>query len=99
MIDDAVLLYLTQHAPGLKNFRDLQGALALMLPAYTGQPMSQLTTVARAYATAQAGKISAATIHNRRAYLRAACGRRSAPCPSARPTQTQGHSENRRGAG
>ncbi len=73
LIDDAVLLYLTQHAPGLKNFRDLQGALALMLPAYTGQPMSQLATVARTYATAQAGKISAATIHNRLAYLRAAC--------------------------
>jgi integrase len=73
LIEAAVLLYLQEHAHTLKNFKGLRSSLALMLPAYAGQPMSQLANVARAYASAQAGAVSPSTIRNRLAYLRAAC--------------------------
>ena len=77
LIDDAVLLYLTEHAPALKNFRDIEGALALLLPAYAGKPFSALPDIARDYPKAarnEAGKpLNVATARNRLAYLRAAC--------------------------
>ena len=73
LIDDAVLLYLQQHAPALKNFTDLQRSLANMLPWYTGQPMTALATIARQFSADQAGKLAPASIRNRIAYLRAAC--------------------------
>ena len=73
LIEAAVLLYLQEHAPRLKNFADLQRSFALMFEAYAGQPMSQLAAVARRYATDQAGILSPSTIRNRLAYLRAAC--------------------------
>lgn len=73
LIEDAVLLYLQQHAPGLKNFKDLQGALALCQPWYTGKPITALADVARQYASDHAKTLSPATVRNRMAYLRAAC--------------------------
>lgn len=73
LIEDAVLLYLQQHAPGLKNFKDLQGALALCQPWYTGKPITALADVARQYATDMALTLTGSTIRNRLAYLRAAC--------------------------
>ena len=73
LIEDAVLLYLQQHAPNLKNFKDLQGALALCQPWYTGKPITALADVARQYATDMAKALSPATVRNRMAYLRAAC--------------------------
>jgi len=73
LIEDAVLLYLQQHAPALKNFTDLRGALALCQPWYAGQPMADLASVARRYATDMARALSPATVRNRLAYLRAAC--------------------------
>lgn len=73
LIEQAVLLYLEQHAPSLKNFKDLRQALALLHPAYAGQPMGRLPEIARSYATSQAGILGAGTIRNRLAYLRAAC--------------------------
>ena len=73
LIEDAVLLYLQQHAPTLKNFKDLQGALALCQPWYAGKPITALASVARQYATDQAKALTGSTIRNRLAYLRAAC--------------------------
>lgn len=73
LIEQAVLLFLEQHAPTLKNQRDLTAALALLHPAYAGQPMSRLPEIARSYAAEQAGILGAGTIRNRLAYLRAAC--------------------------
>lgn len=71
LIADAVLLYLTEHAPSLKNKTDIEGALALLLPYYEGRTLSELADVA-----AEFGKVKGlkpGTIKNRLAYLRAAC--------------------------
>ncbi len=73
LIEDAVLLYLKEHAPTLKNREDLTAALALCQPAYAGKPLSALPDIAKAYAKAHADKLAPATIRNRIAYLRAAC--------------------------
>jgi integrase len=77
LIDEAVLLYLTQHAPSLKNFRDIQGALALLQPHYAGKTFAALPDIARDYPKAakkEDGKpLTPATARNRLAYLRAAC--------------------------
>jgi integrase len=74
LIDDAVLVYLTDHAPALKNFKDIQGALALLQPEYTGKPFSALPDIAQKYAIKAAkAKLQPATAKNRLAYLRAAC--------------------------
>jgi integrase len=72
LIDDAVLAYLTRHAQGLKNRKDIEGALAILLPHYQGKPLSALPEVAKEY-PGKAGKVKPATIRNRLAYLRAAC--------------------------
>lgn len=71
LIADAVLLYLQQHAPGLKNRTDIEGALALLLPYYEGRTLSELAEVARAYI--DEADVKPATVKNRLAYLRAAC--------------------------
>lgn len=77
LIDDAVLLYLQHHAPTLKNRHDLEGALALLMPAYAGRPLSALPDVAREYAKDAKGEdgkpLKPGTVKNRLAYLRAAC--------------------------
>jgi integrase len=71
LIEDAVLLYLTKHAPSLKNVHDIEGALAILLPEYAGKGFSALPQIARDYP----GKcgVKPATAKNRLAYLRAAC--------------------------
>lgn len=71
LIEDAVLLYLEKHAPALKNFNDIEGALAILLPHYAGKPFSALPQIARDY-PAESG-VKPATSKNRLAYLRAAC--------------------------
>jgi integrase len=77
LIDAAVLVYLEQHAPGLKNFDDIVAALDILSPFYTGKTMADLAEVAERYvkeARAEDGKpLQAATVRNRLAYLRAAC--------------------------
>ena len=73
LIEDAVLLYLKEHAPHLKNYNDLSAALALCHHIYAGKLMGDLAEIASAYTKQQAGKLSASTIRNRLAYLRAAC--------------------------
>lgn len=71
LIADAILLYLTEHAPGLKNRDDVIGALAILEPEYRGKPFSALPDIARDYA--KSAKVKPATVRNRLAYLRAAC--------------------------
>lgn len=71
LIADAVLLYLQQHAPSLKNKVDIIGALALLEPFYIGRRLSELPEVARAYM--DDASVKPATVRNRLAYLRAAC--------------------------
>ena len=66
-----MLLYLQQHAAGLKNRHDLEGALALLLPYYAGKTMEQLPEVAAEYI--RDAEVSPGTVRNRLAYLRAAC--------------------------
>lgn len=77
LIEHAVLLYLQQHAPDLKNRTDIIGALSLLQPFYAGKAMEQLPEVAEVYAKKARGEdgqpIKPATIRNRLAYLRAAC--------------------------
>lgn len=71
LIADAVLLYLQQHAPTLKNHDDILGALALIEPNYRGKPLSALPDVARDYI--KSADVQPGTVRNRLAYLRAAC--------------------------
>lgn len=71
LISEAVRLYLTQHAPGLKNRDKLERDLALVMPHYSGRRLDELADVIREY-SAKAG-VSAATVKVRMAYLRAAC--------------------------
>ena len=73
LIEDAVLLYLQQHGPTLKNFVDLSAALALCHPHYAGKPLNTLADVARKYVKDHTDLLSPGTIRNRLAYLRAAC--------------------------
>lgn len=78
LIDDAVLVYLTDHAPALKSRVDIEGALAILRPFYEGKPFSALPEIAQEYpkkALMEDGKTKPkpATIKNRLAYLCAAC--------------------------
>lgn len=73
LIDEAVLLYLTKHAPQLGSFGNIRRELFAFADAYTGRALDELPEVAQEYATAQAGVLAPATVRNRLAYLRAAC--------------------------
>lgn len=82
LIEDAVLLYLKDHAPDgkhpRKNYADLEGALALLLPFYAGRTTADLSLVVDEYTEGglkedEKTPLSKATIHNRLAYLRSAC--------------------------
>lgn len=71
LISEAVRLYLTQHAPSLKNHLKLARDLALVMPYFAGRRMDELAAVIREY-SAQAG-VAPGTVKVRMAYLRAAC--------------------------
>lgn len=73
LIDDAVLIYLQERGPQLKNFRSLQDELARCYDAYCGRSISDLAAVAREYAERTRFILAPGTIRNRIAYLRAAC--------------------------
>lgn len=73
LIEDAVLLYLKEHAPRLKSAWNIERELATCFDAYAGRGMHELPAVAREYATQQAKLLKPATVRNRIAYLRAAC--------------------------
>lgn len=78
LIEDAVLLYLRDHAPQLKNCANLTRELSACHEAYAGRTMTDLPDIAREYQkTAHKAesktKLNPATVRNRLAYLRAAC--------------------------
>lgn len=72
LISEAVLLYLRERAPHLKN-RSLARELALCASAIAGKHMDELGDVARKYASENATTLRPGTIRNRMSYLRAAC--------------------------
>jgi integrase len=72
LIDDAVLVYLQERAPNLKN-KSLTDELARCFHAYTGRDITDLAAVCREYAANSVGTLAPGTIRNRIAYLRAAC--------------------------
>ena len=72
LISEAVLLYLEQHAPGLKNFAKLKEDLERCQPFYAGRRMNELPAVVQDYRKRNAA-LAPATIKKRRAYIRAAC--------------------------
>jgi integrase len=72
-IGEAVLLYLRERAPALKNRAKLERDLSLLLPHYQGRTLAELPAVCREYAAGHATTLSAATVRVRLAYLRAAC--------------------------
>lgn len=73
LIDDAVLIYLQERGPQLKNFRSLQDELSRCFEAYSGRSITDLPDVAREYVQRYAKDLAPGTIRNRIAYLRAAC--------------------------
>ena len=77
LISDAVLAYLEGHAKDLKNKADIEAALNILEPYYSGKAMDQLPEVADEYRDEAIGEdgnpLKPATIRNRIAYLRAAC--------------------------
>lgn len=76
-IEDAVAKYLKERVPKLKTSKNVAQELALLLPYYQGRPIEALPDVCKAYAlkaTKEDGTpLSAASIRNRIAYMRAAC--------------------------
>jgi integrase len=72
-IEQAVTLYIKERCPQLKNGHGTIQELARIYHAYAGRALSELPIIAREYAKAEIENLSAATIRNRLAYLRAAC--------------------------
>lgn len=72
LISEAVRLYLTEHAPSLKNRAKLDRDLALVMPYFAGRPLADLPAVIREYTAAHAA-LAPGTVKVRMAYLRAAC--------------------------
>lgn len=72
LISRAVLLYLEQHAPGLKNHKKLEADLNLCAKAYAGRYMNELADVVQKYRHDNPD-LAPATVKKRMAYLRAAC--------------------------
>lgn len=72
LISQAVLLYLQEHAPGLKNRAKLERDLAHLVDTYAGKRMNELAAVCDGYVKANPA-LNPATIRVRLAYLRAAC--------------------------
>lgn len=75
LIEDAVLLYLQHHAPALKSFENIRRELQACFAEYAGRPFSALPAIAVNYKPKdeQGNPLSAATVRNRLAYIRAAC--------------------------
>lgn len=77
LIDEAVMVYLKERVPQLKTAKNVARELALILPYYTGRPMSALADVCKAYRLGgkkEDGKpLAPASVRNRIRYLTAAC--------------------------
>lgn len=72
LISEAVLAYLQEHAPSLKNRDKMVADLELCLPWYEGRKLADLADVVAKYRADNPG-LAPATIKNRMSYLRAAC--------------------------
>lgn len=72
LIDDAVALYLKHRIPKQRAGHKAALHLAALLPYYEGKRLSGLADAARDFAESDHG-LSAGTVHNRLAYLKAAC--------------------------
>lgn len=72
LISEAVLIYLRERVPHLKN-PSLERELALVAGAIRGRFIDELADVAREYASRHATTLKPGTVRNRMAYLRAAC--------------------------
>lgn len=73
LIKEAVDLYRTHRLKNLKSGDKAERHLAAILPYYDKQPISELPNISRRFAAEQQGALSADTIRNRMAYLKAAC--------------------------
>jgi integrase len=71
-IGQAVALYLDHRVPKLANGKKTALDLAHLVPYINGQPMSKLADIARKYVLDHP-ELSEGTLHNRLAYLKAAC--------------------------
>lgn len=72
-IEQAVGLYIKEKCPSLKNGTGAAHELDRFYDAYAGRAIEELPEVAAEYVKKETGRLSAATIRNRLAYLRAAC--------------------------
>lgn len=72
-IDQAVIAYVDEKCPGLKNGDGVIAELDRFKEAYDGRRIDELPEVAKEYIELKAGTLAPATIRNRLAYLRAAC--------------------------
>lgn len=70
LIEQAVLLYVKHRIPELKTGKEIERQLAADLDLYEGKLLSELPDVAREI---RKSNQSRSTIHNRIAYIRAAC--------------------------
>lgn len=71
-IDEAVERYLKEHAPALKQTKNLRREIDATVDWYTGRALEDLPAVCTEYADDQRGALAPATIKNRISYLRAA---------------------------
>ena len=74
LIEECVKLYVDEHCPRLKHGNNQIKVLSYILWAYEGKTLDQLPEVARTLCNHEVGIAKPATIRNRVAYLRAACG-------------------------
>jgi integrase len=72
-IEQAVALYIKEKCPHLKNGTGAAHELDRIYDAYAGRMLEDLPEVAAEYIQKEKDRLSAATIRNRLAYLRAAC--------------------------
>lgn len=72
-IDQAVARYLTEHAPGLKHYRNLLTEFRALRPWFDGRQIDALHEVCAKYLAEHRATLAPATLRNRIAYLRAAC--------------------------
>lgn len=77
LVEEAVASYLNERIPHLKHGKACAQELALMVPYFTGRPLSALADVCKAYrikARKEDGSpLAPATVRNRIRYLTAAC--------------------------
>ena len=73
LIDEAVELYRLNRLATQRGGAKAERHLAALIPYYAGHHLSELPDIARRFAADQQGALAPDTIHNRLAYLKAAC--------------------------